>query len=97
MLMLTSHKSSTEFKVLVLILVGSIAFPDPGLFLAPLQNDMVLQQERYSHAKSSRMGAEVNLQCEILPGTQFLTNLPIFCLNCYVHFIDVAFSKINAL
>lgn len=97
MLMLTSHRSSTEYKVLVLISVGSIAFPDPGFFSAPLQNDMVLQQGKYSHAKRSCMGAEIKLQCEIVPRTQFLTNLPIFCLNCYVHFIDVAFSKIYTL
>lgn len=95
--MLTSHRSSTEYKVLVLIFVGSIAFPDPRLFSDPLQNDKALQQGRYGHAKRSYMGAEVKLQCEIVPRTQFLTNLPIFCLNCYVHFIDVAFSKIYTL
>jgi len=95
--MLASHRSSAEFKVLVLIFVGSIAFPDPGLFSVPLQNDMALQQGMYSHTKISHMGAEVNLQCEILPGTQPLTNLPVFFLNYDMHFIYVAFSKIKAL
>lgn len=93
MLVLISHKSSTEFKVLLIIFVGSLDILYLGFISAPLQNCMVLQQRKYSHTKISFTEAELNLKCAIPPETQFLTSLPIYCLNC----IDLAFSKINAL